>query len=133
MSPSPVPRPVGRTTPAHGEQTKARLVAVAREMFAASGHAGVAMQNVCARAAVTRGALYHHFPGKDGLFRAVCEQVATDVTARVAADAQEKPDAAPTCRCAPRTTCARSCSSMPRRCWVGLGCANSMPVTDLDW
>src|SRR5271167_2165659 len=93
MSPSPVPRPVGRTTPAHGEQTKARLVAVAREMFAASGHAGVAMQNVCARAAVTRGALYHHFPGKDGLFRAVCEQVATDVTARVAADAQEKPDA----------------------------------------
>ena len=62
-------------------------------MFAASGHAGVAMQNVCDRAAVTRGALYHHFPGKDGLFRAVCEQVATDVTARVAAAAQEKPDA----------------------------------------
>ena len=93
MTTTPGQRPMHRTTPAHGEQTKARLVAVAREMFARSGHSGVAMQDVCAEAGVTRGALYHHFPGKNGLFRAVCEQVATDVTARVAAAAQARPDA----------------------------------------
>src|SRR5271168_5272551 len=93
MTTTPGQRPMHRTTPAHGEQTKARLVAVAREMFGRSGHSGVAMQDVCAQAEVTRGALYHHFPGKNGLFRAVCEQVAIDVTARVAAAAQAKPDA----------------------------------------
>lgn len=93
MTTTPGRRPVHRTTPADGEQTKARLVAVAREMFARNGHSGVAMQDVCAEAEVTRGALYHHFPGKDGLFRAVCEQVAADVTARVAGAAQAKPDA----------------------------------------
>jgi len=93
MTTSPGGRPAHRTTPAHGEQTKARLVAAAREMFASRGHAGVAMEDVCARAEVTRGALYHHFPGKHGLFLAVCEQVAADVTTRVAAAAQAEPDA----------------------------------------
>ncbi|HEV2376102.1 MAG TPA: TetR/AcrR family transcriptional regulator [Streptosporangiaceae bacterium] len=86
-------RPAHRTTPAQGEQTKALLVAAAREMFAEHGYSGVAMEDVCARAEVTRGALYHHFPGKDGLFLAVCEQVAADVTTQVAAAAQQKPDA----------------------------------------
>jgi AcrR family transcriptional regulator len=62
-------------------------------MFAARGHAGVAMEDVCARAQVTRGALYHHFPGKDGLFLAVCEQVAADASTRVAAAAQGEADA----------------------------------------
>jgi AcrR family transcriptional regulator len=52
-------------------------------MFAASGHAGVAMQNVCARAAVTRGALYHHFPSKTDLFQATFEAVEDEVTARI--------------------------------------------------
>jgi AcrR family transcriptional regulator len=62
-------------------------------MFAARGHAGVAMEDVCAEAGVTRGALYHHFPGKDGLFRAVCHQIAADVTAHVAVAGQAHPDA----------------------------------------
>ena len=95
MTIEPGRRSQHRTTPAHGEQTKARLVAVAREMFDRKGYSGVAMQDVCTEAEVTRGALYHHFPGKDELFRAVCEQVATDVTARVTAAAQIKRDAWP--------------------------------------
>jgi len=93
MTDAPAGRPAHRTTPADGEQTKARLIAIARGMFASHGHAGVAMTDVCARAQVTRGALYHHFPGKDGLFLAVCEQVAADVTTRVAAAAHGHPDA----------------------------------------
>lgn len=91
-TPPRTPQP-GRTTPAHGEQTKSRLIAVARELFAAKGHAGVATRDICERANVTRGALYHHFPGKDDLFRAVCEQVAGDVTARVVAAARPERDA----------------------------------------
>jgi AcrR family transcriptional regulator len=91
--PSPAERREHRTTPAHGEETRARLVAVATELFAAHGHAAVTMEQVSSLAAVTRGALYHHFSGKDDLFRAVCEQVAATVTDQVIEAARAKPDA----------------------------------------
>ena len=84
---------VHRTKPEHGAQTKAELVAVARELFALRGHAGVALKEVSDRAKVTRGALYHHFPGKDSLFRAVCEQVAEEVSQRLIARAAREPTA----------------------------------------
>ena len=54
-------------------------MALARELFARQGYGGVALQELCDRAGVTRGAVYHHFPGKDELFGAVCEQVAGEV------------------------------------------------------
>ena len=50
------------------------------------------MEAVCLQANVTRGALYHHFPGKEGLFLAVCEEVARDVAARVAEVALKQSD-----------------------------------------
>ncbi len=65
----------------------------ARLLFAEQGHHAVALQEVCDRAGVTRGALYHHFSGKDDLFRAVCEEVAADVSAGVLAVAGAEPDA----------------------------------------
>jgi AcrR family transcriptional regulator len=68
-------------------------VDVATELFASQGHAAVTMEQVCSRAAVTRGALYHHFAGKADLFRAVCEQVAASVTDQVTQEAREAPDA----------------------------------------
>jgi len=68
-------------------------VDIATELFASYGHAAVTMEQVCSRAAVTRGALYHHFSGKDDLFRAVCEQVAATVTDQVIQAARRKPDA----------------------------------------
>jgi len=84
---------VHRTKPEHGDQTKAKLLVLARELFARQGHGGVALQEVCDRAGVTRGALYHHFPGKDELFRAVCEQVAQEVSQRLMARAAREPTA----------------------------------------
>lgn len=66
---------------------------IATELFASHGHAAVTMEQVCSRAAVTRGALYHHFSGKDDLFRAVCEQVAAAVTGQVIQAARRQPDA----------------------------------------
>jgi AcrR family transcriptional regulator len=41
---------------------------------------------------VARGALYHHFPGKDALFRAVFEAVQADTASRVVAAAFAVPD-----------------------------------------
>jgi AcrR family transcriptional regulator len=56
-----------------GEATRARLVSVARELFAEKGYAAAATELIVSRAGVTRGALYHHFGGKEDLFRAVFE------------------------------------------------------------
>jgi AcrR family transcriptional regulator len=82
-----------RTKPAHGEETKAKLLAGARELFARHGHGRVTLQELCDRAEVTRGALYHHFPGKDGVFRAVCEEMAAEVAQRLVARAAGEPTA----------------------------------------
>jgi AcrR family transcriptional regulator len=89
----PAERRNHRTTPAQGEETRELLLGIARHLFASHGHAAVTMEQVCSQAEVTRGALYHHFSGKDDLFRAVCEQEAAAVTEQVTEAARDKPDA----------------------------------------
>lgn len=66
--------------------TTARLVAAARRAFAAEGFAASAMDAICADAGVTRGALYHHFGGKEGLLLAVVHQIDADIAARIEAE-----------------------------------------------
>ena len=53
------------------EETRARLVAVARRLFARKGFAATATEDIVAAAKVTRGALYFHFADKTALFAAV--------------------------------------------------------------
>lgn len=58
------------------QETRKSLIDVATEMFVTEGYDGVAAQALCERAGVTRGALYHHFPGgKPDLFKAVFGEV----------------------------------------------------------
>ena len=66
-----------------GADTRAALVAVARELFGARGFADTSLDEVVAEAGVTKGALYHHFRGKEDLFAAVYEVVQRDVSDRV--------------------------------------------------
>jgi AcrR family transcriptional regulator len=65
-------------------ETTERLVAAARHAFAAEGYAASAMDAICATAGVTRGALYHHFGGKEGLLHAVVQQIDAEIAARIA-------------------------------------------------
>jgi AcrR family transcriptional regulator len=51
----------------------------AREMFAERGYHGAAAEEIVRRAGVTRGAMYHHFEDKRELFRAVVEEIETEV------------------------------------------------------
>jgi len=72
--------------------TMHKLVEVARVTFASSGYAAAAMEAIVARAGVTRGALYHHFGSKEGLFQAVLEAVQAEVAARIEAAAAAHDD-----------------------------------------
>lgn len=65
---------------AQGTATRAALVTAARELFGEQGFAETSTDEVVVRAGVTKGALYHHFAGKEDLFRAVFEQVQLEVS-----------------------------------------------------
>ncbi|MDD0974474.1 TetR/AcrR family transcriptional regulator [Pseudomonas fontis] len=74
------------------EDTRARLIAVARLAFGTRGYARTSMDEFTAEAGLTRGALYHHFGDKQGLLAAVVEQIDAEMDARlqaISADAQE--------------------------------------------
>lgn len=53
------------------ESTRSELLAAGRRLFATQGYDAVSAEQIVAEAGVTRGALYHHFDGKAGLFEAV--------------------------------------------------------------
>ncbi|BDB19299.1 TetR family transcriptional regulator [Pseudomonas sp. CYM-20-01] len=65
------------------EDTRARLIASAREAFAAQGYVNTSMDDFTARAGLTRGALYHHFGDKKGLLAAVVAQLDSEMDARL--------------------------------------------------
>ncbi|WP_340539360.1 TetR/AcrR family transcriptional regulator [Nocardioides sp. GXZ039] len=64
--------------------TRGALTAAARPLFATKGYAAVGTDELAAAAGVTRGALYHQFGGKEGLFVAVFEQVEAEVVDQIA-------------------------------------------------
>ena len=66
-------------------ETSARLLAAARKSFFERGYAGTSMDELCADAGVTRGALYHNFGGKEGLFEAVIRQIDAEIGDRIEA------------------------------------------------
>ena len=55
--------------------TRRALVDVATELFTEQGYAGTSLDEIVAGARVTKGALYHHFSGKQALFESVFEKV----------------------------------------------------------
>jgi AcrR family transcriptional regulator len=65
-----------------GDATRAALLQAARELFGEQGYVDTSNDQIVARAGVTKGALYHHFAGKEALFRAVFEQVQLEVSDR---------------------------------------------------
>jgi AcrR family transcriptional regulator len=82
-----------RTTNAEqSEATRRALLVAARGLFAERGYAAVATEEIVRAAGVTRGALYHHFDGKEELFAAVYEQVEADLVAELGGMATEASD-----------------------------------------
>jgi AcrR family transcriptional regulator len=59
----------------YSESTRQALVDSAVEMFTKHGYAGTSLDAIARRARVTKGALYHHFSGKQALFEAAFDVV----------------------------------------------------------
>jgi len=68
------------------------VVEVATRLFAEQGYDGTSIEAVQAAAGVSRGSLYHHFPGKEALFWAVLEEVGARIAQQGAEVAQDAPD-----------------------------------------
>ncbi|WP_027142341.1 TetR/AcrR family transcriptional regulator [Mesorhizobium sp. WSM3626] len=64
-------------------ETRAKLIAAARQAFGTIGYAEASMDDFTASAGLTRGALYHHFGDKKGLLQAVIAQIDAEMAARV--------------------------------------------------
>jgi AcrR family transcriptional regulator len=74
-----------RTQESRREATRSALVAAARRLFVDRGYAATGTPELVAQAAVTRGALYHHFEDKSDLLMAVAVDMACEVAAAVVA------------------------------------------------
>jgi AcrR family transcriptional regulator len=59
----------------HAEDTRIAVLDAAERLFTDPGYAAASLDDVAARARVTKGAVYHHFAGKRALFRAVVERL----------------------------------------------------------
>jgi AcrR family transcriptional regulator len=75
------------------DATRSALLAAARRLFTERGYAATSTNEIVERAGVTRGALYHHFPAKYDLFRAVFEQLEAELADQVARAALAGSDA----------------------------------------
>ncbi|MFE0810922.1 TetR/AcrR family transcriptional regulator [Streptomyces sp. NPDC058794] len=72
--------------------TRHALLAEGRRRFANDGYHHVVLAEVAQAAGVTKGAAYHHFDNKAGLFRAVVREVQQELGERVATAAEDHED-----------------------------------------
>ncbi|PSL57963.1 TetR family transcriptional regulator [Saccharothrix carnea] len=75
--------PKRRGRRAGGEDTKAALLAAAREVFVERGYEGATVRSIAARAGVDAAMVNHWFGGKEGLFAKAVLQVPVDPTVLV--------------------------------------------------
>lgn len=66
------------------DSTKRALVDVAEQLFTEHGYTATSLDAIVAGADVTKGALYHHFSGKQAIFEAAFERVESRATAGIA-------------------------------------------------
>ena len=59
--------------------TRAALIGIARRNFGELGYSGISIEDITTAAQLTRGALYHHFGSKSGLFHAVVDSIDEEI------------------------------------------------------
>lgn len=67
-----------RENPSVANQKREQILQGAMQVFLQSGYAGTSMDRVAAEAGVAKQTIYSHFQDKEGLFKALMEQVTLD-------------------------------------------------------
>ncbi len=65
------------------QQTSALLISIAKNFFSTRGYSDTSLEEIVRKAGMTRGALYHHFEGKKGIFFAVFENALSEIANRI--------------------------------------------------
>lgn len=81
-----------RTKAEQSQITTSHLIEVGRILFTRDGYTNTATEDIVQQAGVTRGALYHHFESKEGLFKAVLLKIQQEVGAKVELAAAQTAD-----------------------------------------
>lgn len=74
------------------QKTTSALLKIARKHFTQHGYYEVSLEKIAEEADVTRGAVYHHFKNKQGLFLAVLEIVQKDIGKHIEKEASKSDD-----------------------------------------
>jgi AcrR family transcriptional regulator len=78
-----------RPNETRSRETRRALLNAARALFVEFGYPESSTPMIVTRAGTTRGALYHHYPDKRAIFRAVLEEEAKQVAEAIAASEAE--------------------------------------------
>lgn len=73
-------------------KTTSTLLAIARKHFTEFGYYDISLEKIAEEGNVTRGAVYHHFKNKQGLFTAVLDRVQKDVSIQIEQEAVKSDD-----------------------------------------
>jgi len=76
----------------YSEATRHSLVDVAERLFTAHGYSATSLDAIVAGADVTKGALYHHFSGKQAIFEAAFERVQSRATTAIVDATESRTD-----------------------------------------
>lgn len=76
--------PVRTRRQRYSDATKRALVDVAEQLFTSHGYSATSLDAIVAGADVTKGALYHHFSGKQAVFEAAFERVESRASSGIA-------------------------------------------------
>jgi AcrR family transcriptional regulator len=76
--------PVRTRRQRYSDSTKRALVDVAEQLFTTHGYSATSLDAIVAGADVTKGALYHHFSGKQAIFEAAFERVESRASSGIA-------------------------------------------------
>ena len=123
-----------------GEMTRKALLDAARTLFGERGYGATSLDEVAQAAKVTKGALYHHFEGKQELFAAVYDRSSAR-SPSVPRRRSWSPTHGRTCapdatRCSTPTSTlpsAASCSTTPRQCLTQTRSAASKTATEQSY
>ena len=75
------------------EATREAIVAAAAVQFGDKGFALTTIDEIAAAAGVAKGAVYHHFPGKEAIFEAVFQRTSAALASDLRAKVARAPDA----------------------------------------